>query len=247
MANTLTQWKYGGYTHAQGLVRVVKHETIPVKTERNNRAWEWRKIDIEFELQETGTALNTAINNLRDAYSVNDQNAGLYWPDGTKTAHFLDQNDAQNWSGNKVLYRSWDDLDPGQLTNARSGRIVVGALFKNADSEILSYRDDVEIIGSGGPDWEWVKTSTGQPYQRQTYEFTPQYVIQTGYIYTVSFWAFGNVPPPILPQFEFGRQRRIRRLYPKFFGQRFGNHGLGWQYVMQTTPGYPIPTQTTPF
>jgi len=234
----LTTFHYGSHPHPQGEVNLVKVEKIPQLTRRNEKWGEWRKLHIMVDLNYDQDTLNSKIAELESVYSLNDLSCGLKLPDGTQTEHWLNQADANNMSGNKVLHFSYPRGSSEELVNTRTAYIIVGALFRDPDSAILWYEENVRIIGDGQEEWEWVKLQTG-PLQRQViYEETSQIVLQRGFIYAMDNWAIGNLPPPVLSaDWVKNTRKHTEYLYPRWLGNAYYNYGLGWHYEMHTPPG----------
>jgi hypothetical protein len=231
-------FKYGGYQHPDNEVHMVNFEVIPQYSERGEQWGITYRIHLSGEIIATGQSdINDAINTLVDAYDDNDKDAGLYHDDGSMTRHVLLQGDANNLTGNKIEYRSWPSKGPCEYATFRSFKIIIRATFRNVDSEILTYRESVRFIGTGGPMWRWIILPTGQPFQQQTADVTTQKIIQAGNVLALSGWPLAYVQPPLLPLFEHEERRLIHYHEPKWAGQTYIHYGISWVYYMEAPPG----------
>jgi hypothetical protein len=241
---SLTKFKYGGYTTSDGDARLMNHSITAAMNDRGERWGEWHRLHLEIELQAASpAALHTAMGDFITAFSQNDKTAVLLFPDGTETRHKLDQNSPNNYSGNKVVSVTWVDADAGQLVNARTAHVVIAALFRNADSSIMFYRNDIQIKGSGGARYQRVRHPVLPPSLQLIWQSTPKTIIQTGAIVSLDTWAIGNIPPPLLSApVEQADDRIISYRYPRYLGRTSVEFGIEWTYVMKIAENQPVPT-----
>ena len=246
VASELMQFKYGKFTHNRGEVNLVTMESIALKTKRN-LTWAKKYImHVSGELIYDGqTSLNTRIKELETAYSFNlvdkgaDDNAGLLHSDGTRTPHYFDNQDTTMASGIQVDYRSFPRGGPDEYATVRTFHVRLSAIYFDADSEILNWRETINLVGDGGPKWRWVvgwHPTNGTPYQVQQ-QITPwstQKLYQTGSITTLSSYAVGNVPQPLFPDYEHREQRVIAKMDPRWQGREHAFYTVNWRYVMES-------------
>jgi len=241
---SLTKFKYGAYTTDDGDARLTSHEITAAMTHRGNRWGEWHRLHVEIELQAaSATALHASMVAFNAAFSQNDQTAVLLFPDGTETEHKLDQASPSNYSGNKVIRLSWDNDDAGQLVNARTARVTIAALFRNPDSAILAYHDEIRTTGDAESYVKWVGRPQDVPVPQTIFKSTIREIIQSGRIITLDTWAFGNIPQPILPNRPYfqGQEKKIKRTSPRWVGNNYIDYGVEWYYRMLVPENQQIP------
>ena len=116
---------YGPYNHPQGEVYPQAIEYIPQFSEKGIR-WGTKYrfkvagsyVNQSPELDHDGVdARSVAID---AAYLDDYKDCGFKFSDGTPTIHKMTSNDPFNMSGNKILYRSWDNNGPTEMANTRS-------------------------------------------------------------------------------------------------------------------------------
>ena len=251
------RYKYGSHVHPEHEVSLKRVEIRPIFSPRNDRFASFYKHHLVIELQHTETEiaaifaetnvtlrkalrqsyLNTKIAQLIDVYSDNYQSCGLFHDDDTPTRHYLSNGAANNISGVRVLYRSWDKDGGDEYATVRSAYVIVGAIFQEADSEIYNYREEVEIHGTGGFSWEWVENQTIAPTQQTIFGLTRQRIRQYGSIVGASGWLLGNVPPPLFPAWEKSHLRVQKYEMPKWHGNAYRLYGYQWSYHMEAPTG----------
>jgi hypothetical protein len=230
---------YGGHRHPNNEVNLVNFEVIPKYSERGTKYASIYRVHLQGELIYTGqTDISNAIDALIAAYESNNQSFYLYHDDGTPTKHKLVQEDTNNLSGVKVVHRSWPKGDPAEYATTRTFSIVLQALYRDTESEIMEFRESLQFVGDGGPQWEWVKTPVGTSYKQDTCEHDTQRIIQSGKIAALSTWPIGNVPLPLYPLWEHRNLRQLRYIEPIFAGNpnnpyAYINYGIAWTYIME--------------
>lgn len=249
-------FQYGNLVHPNAEVNLVKLEVQPVFSPRNDRFASLKKLHCVGEIQLTPAEdaaardpnpvtermnrqalFHTKISTFIDAYANNYQDCGLLHDDGTPTRHYFVNGQANNISGNRVLYRSWNRGEGDEYSTVRTFYVVLGALFDESDSQIYAYSEEVEIHGTGATHWEWAESFTGQPQRQDIFGLTRQKILQYGSIVGVSAWALGNVPPPIYPNWEHGDRRVQKYEMPKWHGNRYRLFGYQWSYFMEAPTG----------
>lgn len=238
-------WKYGNYQHPDAEVNLARMIIRPRMSRRGLR----REMDYEFHCQgelhvTPGTVdaatcqadLHAKITALATAYSYDYQDAGLYHSDGTPTLHFLQSSHPSNLTGNHVLYRNWPIGGPEEYATCRTFGVGIGATFLDADSQIEAFQETVSVIGTGGPEFEVVECQDGL-YVDQIIPQSKRFVIQEGYAIGISGYPLVQ-PPPLLPDYEHVRQRRVTSCGGRFRGQGYSDYTIRWRYVFETpAPG----------
>jgi hypothetical protein len=227
---------YGGHRHPDNEVNLVNFEVIPQYSERGTKYASLHRVHLQGELIYTGQEnLSNAISGLINGYADNNQTFCMYRDDGTQTPHRLIQDHDDNLSGVKVVHRSWPKGDPAEYATTRTFSIVLQALYRDVESEILECRETLQFIGDGGPKWEWVKSPLGSHYQQTIFTGDTQKIIQSGRKVGLSGWP--TKFEPILPTWEHRELRQIRMMEPIFAGRQYRNYGIAWTYVMEPPPG----------
>ena len=226
---------YGDYEHSPGEVYPEKIEVIPRYSEEGIRwgaTYNWR-VAGNF-LQDTTTefteyTLDPKIDELRLAYNVNYKDCGFKHNDGTMTKHFMDNDDDANLSGNRVMYRSWDNKGPTEYANTRSYSISIASTWLAAETNLLSWSESTTRIGDGGPIWELRNTWQGQPYKYIVSQNSKITHIQEGTITTVDGWS--APPAPYWPNDEITSQQMVKQFSPRQHGDQ--NYSKQTHYVTQ--------------
>jgi hypothetical protein len=250
------QFRVGGYTHPNGEVQLMLYEVIPIKGPRHERAFSYHKMHIRIDLQLTpdeDTAardpnpiterinrqllFHTKISNLVAVYENDYQSCGFLHDDGSQSQHYINNSHPNNVSGVHTVDARWPRGDGDEYSTVRTASVVLGAVFDTSVSGIYAYRERVRFIGTGGPDWVWVRNVNGVPTQQPLSLYTPQLIIQSGTIVGMPAWALGNVPPPLFPAWEKGIRRVSDFDYPEWQGNQYRLYGFDWTYVMEAPAG----------
>lgn len=229
-----TYFQYGSHVHPEGEVILTAYEVVPRYSDRGRRREAIYRMHIVGELIATGNDLLPKIQQLIDAYSVDDVDAVLYMPDGTPTRHALYVNDPGNISGVHVTHRSWPKGDAAELCTTRSFYIRLEAVQVEPTSQLVWFQESIRTIGTTGPEWTLIPQASGPPIQQIIYQQTPQTIIQSGMCVGLQGYPLGFVPGPVLPALEHLNERVIEKISPHFRGRQFTDYGIRWAYKMST-------------
>jgi hypothetical protein len=233
-------WQYGSYRHRPGEVYPQLIEIRPVLSDRGVRWATDVRMTVGGSLCRhpatplTPADISSEILTLDSAYQLDYQDFGFLLPDsgGTRTAHFVENDDVNNLSGNKVISRSWLYQSAAEFANTRSYQITVGARFREAFSQILHFQERITLYGNGGPSWSYRPTWQGYPVRENVSERTPVSIVQSGMIVTLS--TLPVAPAPWFPEWEQGEFRIIERISGQVHGHNsFGratHYGLRYSY-----------------
>ena len=212
-------FQYGGYRHPDNEVHMVNFEYIPQFSSRGERWAVKYRMHIQGEIIAAGQSnIKQRIDDLINAYSIDNQTAALYHDDGTKTKHWLptgaDDILGNNLSGNWVEYRSWPSKGECEYATFRSFQIILSALFKDVSSQgqILQFRESVRYVGSGGPIRRWIYLNNGQPFQQITSLNTTQRIIQEGNAVGLDGWPSAVYYQPLLSSTFAHEENRLIEL-----------------------------------
>jgi len=229
-----THFAYGSHVHPEGEVILTAYEVIPRYSDRGRRVEATYRMHIMGELIYQGAELNSKIAELIDAYSIDDQDAVLYMPDGTPTRHALYVNDPNNISGVHVAYRSWPKGDAAELCTTRTFYIRLEAVMLEPTSEIVWWQETVRHIGTTGPKWTMIPMASGPPVPQIIYQQTPQTIIQSGIAIGLEGYPLAKWPGALLPQWEHLDERMVELMSPQYRGRKYTHYPIRWSYRMST-------------
>lgn len=181
--------------------------------------------------------LNAKIDELNDAYKGHYKDAGFLLDNGDIGEHYFRSDDTFNLTGNRVAYRSWDDVEPTELANVRSYTIAIEAKFETSYTSILDLQETVVVRGNSDPHTRRFTDWNGNLIKQQQYGSAgPVVVEQTGFLVSKDIAGF-SIPGPWYPNHENKRRRVISRTSGKSWGSIHGSPGYGfkasWHYVME--------------
>ena len=228
-------WAYGPYKHQPGEVYPASIEARPRLMKDSNIRW---ATDYRFEIKGdfcsangvelTPAQVTTRIDELETAYFEDYKDCGFYLSDGvTKTAHWMESDDAFNLSGNQVLHRSWEHSGPTEYANTRSFAITVGATWQQNFTHVVYFKEHVTKFGTGGPRKKMYNLFNGTPVFEQISVNSKVIHVQQGTVIGVDYWP---IPPdPYWPLEEHVDQREITQSSPEHFGDQDFSKGRLYQ------------------
>lgn len=201
-------FKWDGYQHDAGEVDVTYIQQQRIFSPRNRYAFIRKTLTVQGHLCVTGQAdIKAAIDRLEDAYKGEWHTVGLYHDDGTPSAHVLDFNSSLN--GIRLLTLDYPKEDGGEYATGRSYRAVFQADYLSDENEVFSWEETIQVIGTGGPDWEFIPQFIGPPLLQINCMQTPQIILQSGE--SVGLTGYIQPPAPYWPTFEHTNRRSIVR------------------------------------
>jgi hypothetical protein len=233
---------YNGYQHPENEVNLASFLVRPLYSSRHRRTLVRYEAHLtgEIIIDDTDTTtelaqakLTTRINELVNAYGVNGGDYILLDNQGNQTRHSLISGDSL--SGVRVEHRSWPKGDPAEWATHRTFYIVLVAEYVEAESQIVSWQERVQVVGNGGPDWEMRRVRFGLPRPQLLSNFTPVSVVQQGE--AVGLQGYPIPPGPIFPAWEHEQLRQITPGSAESYPNGFINFPLRWAYI-HTTPTY---------
>lgn len=235
----MTKFFYGNYVHEQDEVypHLIRYETV-----NNGRNIPWYLNAVMVVKGSlcgctTQADLNDKIDALNDAYKYHYKDAGFLLNNGTIGEHYFRSDDQFNLTGNRVAFRSWDNVEPTELANVRSYTIAIEAKFETSYTSILDLQETITVQGSLDPHTRRYSDWSGNMIGQQIYGSSgPLRVTQSGFIISKDIAGFA-LPGPWYPNHENKRQRVISRTSGKSWGSAHGRPGYGyrgaWRYVME--------------
>lgn len=182
----------------------------------------------------------TRIGLIDSAYSTDFKDAKFTLPDGTTTVHTMLNGDTLNLSGNRVVYKSWDHVDPGELANTRSFSVRIEALYRANPGSIISYHESTTKIGNGGPIWKLYETANGTIKKVVVSDISKVVHITVGEVI-----AGARLSPPasLWPTEEQGWRREITQGTPVDHGHptgKFTHYRTSWKYYHERLGASPL-------
>jgi len=195
-------------------------------------------------------AMQTRIQAMEDNYGDGDKNYG----DATFTAngHTHTMPNSTSFSGVRVASFGWM-TGPWkmhtELSNRRAFYIVLQAEYRFSN-EIISYREEVQQIGTGGPKWRFMPSLTGAPVGQILQAATPVKYIQRGIL--VKRTATPAIPTALFPNSVIHHdETRLTQHAPQSIttngsGQVEEVYALEWIYVAEAVSSISLGTFNIP-
>ena len=231
------QFFFGNYVHPVGEVYPRSIEGRPLFTDENVRWATAIRYNVGGDFCAdpltplTPTQISAKIDALDAAYSEDYKDFGFRL-DGVNSAHFIENDGEFNLSGNRVLSRSWDHRGPNEYANTRSFSMTIGCTIQDSYSQIVQFREQIAMRGTGGERWTYRPRWTGEPIRESIHEQTPVELFQEGFIVGLNFLP--EPPDPWWPDEEVKPDRFIQRISPRFHGHidfdRGTHYGLRYRY-----------------
>lgn len=237
-------FKYGSYSHDQDevMVRTAKTAIMDRFRRRMGEVTEYTIFgvcqvpDNVGGHEATQADLTTKLIGLREAYSVDYQDFGLYLNDGTTPTEHVVLN-ADTFDGVKVV------SPPSFINGPWTGRIeylnrrtyyLVIRTETRTGSGLYEYNERVTIRGTGGEKWVYSSQETGLPQRQSLQALTTYQYVQEGSSVGRQDWE--APPEPLFPLIEHGELRvRMFESAKDITIQGAEMFGTGWRYVMEAT------------
>lgn len=219
---------YGGYPHPDNEVNLVSLDVQTIYSPRNKRLAQRKTVSLYGEIQDTSlSAILTRIQAIENAYSQDNLDF-RYTVNGSLSHSLL--NNGQCLSGVKVLRRpSFPQGDATELVNKRTFAIVLQATYDAAETDLVSWTESIETIGTGGPKFQIVETEF-LPVAVYSTINSAQYYHQIGT--AIGYSGYPNPPGPVNPDGEFLDRRRITRVSGRNMGNQIRHFTTRWSYFM---------------
>lgn len=221
------RFRYGNFLHPPCEVYPKRLSVTPLFSDRGIRWGSRVSMRIAGDLVQVGATeltpaeIQTRMNAIEAAYLNDYQDAGFEL-DGAWSSHHILNNQADNLSGNQIVYRSWENALPTELANTRSFEVEIQAVLSQAYSDILHFSETTQKIGDGGPMWRIYPRWNLAPIKAQTTLNSPVRHVTTGRV--VSMSGFVSPPAPYWPNEEQGWRRVVRYESPQRHGHPTGKY-----------------------
>lgn len=206
-----------------------------VRSSRHFKAYQRVRYDIFGELCITGQYdITTRLNQIIAAFSLDDQDFGLYHDDGTPSTHFQSTT-TNNLTGNQVLYKKFPETVQGEYTSGRKFQLGVGCLLYDPEIEVIHHYDSLRRISNAGPMYDWRYDLRWGFYPQVVAPQTMQTIVHTGTRTGISTWPL-PVTPFYDPPFEQNHLREVTHHAPKRYPKGYTEYKVDWKYI------YKLPT-----
>lgn len=223
-------FKYGTFSHADEEVAATLATRV-VYTPRGFPDREIKTMTVSGTLiDSTQAGMTTKIQNLQSAYSNQGQDARLL--DDSSNATPLQLIDGNTLSGVRVVSVEFPEGER-PYSNRNPYRIVLEGDFEPIDGteSLFDFREQVEMIGTGGPMKVLVPLVTGPPDEQVVQNVTIVRATQRGS--SVGRGFYPNWPAPLYPSNELVHLRNRSRLSPTRNGLQFTRFTTRWSYVFE--------------
>lgn len=232
-------FRYGNYFHEDNEVwfdvdfRTI-HSDVGV---RQNILGRWTVYGVKIGTSESD--LTSKLNALQLAYQFDGGDIGFYDNSGNLTTHIMlsgittdgVQVESFKWlPGNQNTWGSGSEY-----VNKRSYRIVLVGNIIDCPLNIVSWRERILGIGTGGPKVIFKGALTGAPQKQTVQQQTSFEAIQEGS--AIGYFESPVNPPPFSPQNEHVDRRRLSVYTPKFGPFRNTLYRVDWTYFFESTTG----------
>lgn len=226
---------YRGYAHTTNEVNLVSVDYHTVYSPRHRKLAEVRTFRIRGELIYSDSA--TIIQKANEVVGAYSQDGGDFtYTVGGVLAHSL-SNSANCISGVKVISKSFPSGGAEQLASTRTFSVTLQATYDVSEDNIVSWRESVQVVGTGGPLYVITNTVLG-PIVDAMAPATAYYYRQSGT--AVGFKDYPVPPGPLAAQWEFGHRRTITNTTGVQQGTGIRYYTTSWAYYMATPPGTTI-------
>lgn len=231
-----------GFQFADNECNLASFAKQTVFSPRKKKLQEIRTVDLEGELiYSDTTTIVSHINSLESALNTVTLDF-RYTVAGTLSHQLLNSSDC--CSGVRVVSYSLPKGTPEQLATTRTFKIRLQGTYDAAESDLVSWTESIETIGTGGPKFFVVDTAT-IPIAVFTSTASAVYYQQTGM--AIGYRNYPDPPGPVTTQGEFVWRRRIARISGRQTGNGLRFFGRKWSYYIGrdvTTFGAfdPLPT-----
>lgn len=230
-------FKYGNYSHDDNEVWFdVDFRTIysDVGVKQNIRGT-W--IVYGVKKGEDASDLTDKLEALETAYSIQGADIGFYDNSGTLTRHFMlsaVSTDGVQVESFKYLPGNGRHWGSGtEYVNMRSYRIILTANLIDCPLNVVSWRERIVGIGTGGPKFIYKGALTGPPQKQIIQQQTSFQAIQEGS--GIGYFEYPFVATPFAPQHEHLGRRRVSLYTPKFGAVRNSLYRVDWSYFFESS------------
>ena len=227
--------KWGSYQHAQDEVgiRITERDIFDTFGRRMGAVKDWDILGVVHG--DTQPEITTALATLESAYANDYQDLVLYLNDGTTaTRHQLLNSEC--FGGTHRIGFGYIS-GPWKMRTEYANQRTFWAKIRGetrVGSGQYSWREAVQIRGTGAPLWRYMPQLNGAPVAQILQTQTPFYYVQEGA--AIGRGNYIAPPGPLYPGIEHAEQRLIQYCTPK--QMRVGGNELyltTWRYVMEAT------------
>lgn len=220
---------YRGYTHADNEVNLVSVNYRTVYSPRRRKLAEIRTMRLQGELVYSDTT--TIVQKAAAVIAAYSQDYGDFtYTVNDVPAHTL-TNSAGCISGVKVISKDFPSGGPEQLATTRTFGVTLQATYDVSEDNIVSWRESVQVQGTGGPLFTVTNTLIG-PVVDALAPYTALFYRQSGT--AVGFKDYPVPPGPLDSNWELGHLRTITNTTGVQQGTGIRYYTTSWVYHMVT-------------
>lgn len=230
----MSYFAWGAYEHPEGEVDLYSYDV------RNRLSPRGLRVSTIHTMHIGGTicavdqpTLLTRCQEIVDEYEFDNRDAILYdntspTPLATTFAMYTDA--ADSISGTRVIHKSWPKGGYEELVTARTFSVQIQCEFEEVYDQVMSFREHLRFIGTGGARIFAVDLATGTPELQAINQYTHQRIIQYGH--AVGWAGYPSYPGPIFssPVLEHLDRREIELHGPTFRGKQYRGYEVSWRY-----------------
>lgn len=175
--------------------------------------------------------VNTRLQEIVDAFSVDGQSCGLMHSDGTPTTHWMPNTATEplNLSDVQVFSKRFPPTVDGEFASGRSFEIGVGSTYLNTTSNILEYKDALFRNGNAGPEFVWRKNPRWGYYPKLVSPTSLQQIVHTGHAVGAITWP-PRAFPLYFPPYEDNTRRVVKQYSPDRHPAGYTSYRVEWTY-----------------
>lgn len=234
--------QYGNYRHPMCGANLINFVIRPRRSPRGIQLANIVEAQVSgtifAEEGETEYEVGAKVQELKNAFSRDGFDFGLYHSDGTPTPHIMYTNDPYNLTGNQIVHRTFPASHNGEFSTGRDFAYAVRAEYRAAETQIIDYQETIQHTGFTGPKIKWHEHKYLPAYYEVESYRTVQTIVQSGYAITNEAYLWP--PEPILPlPFYLQDKTVIRRRGPRRFQRGVEGYHISWRYIFNTPAVYP--------
>lgn len=136
-------------------------------------------------------------------------------------------------SGVRVVARSFPKGDAAELATKRSFSFMVQATYDNAQEDLVSWTDTIQITGTGGPKF-FILETTNQPFAIYVTNASIQFIHRSGM--AVGYVSYIAPPGPLSGGLELQDRRVITNISGRNVGNAIRYQTTKWSYLHARDP-----------
>ena len=197
-----------------------------------------KTLTVRFDIVKTSQAtVHTRLQQLESAFALEGGSAVFRLDTGADSIYNLP---AAGSHGVRIIDNTlWTEDGKAHYATGHPARITFQAEYAVSDGDpLVSYREQVTVIGNGGPRTVWLELDAGAPIQQTVSLSTPVLVIQSGEAVGSAAYPTGFIAAPLYPANLDNPDVAVTAGTPRWDGLSEVDYPISWQYRM-TLPANP--------